>query len=48
MKEMTQQNATLVEEAAAASEAMDELARGMSRLMAFFTVDERTEITALE
>jgi methyl-accepting chemotaxis protein len=48
MDEMTQQNAALVEEAAAASEAMNEQARGMSGLMAFFTVDAHTVVVTEE
>ncbi len=39
MDEVTQQNAALVEEAAAASESMDEQARGLQKLMEFFKVD---------
>jgi len=39
MDEVTQQNAALVEEAAAASESMDEQARGLHKLMEFFKVD---------
>ncbi|WP_250656858.1 methyl-accepting chemotaxis protein [Alkalimarinus coralli] len=38
MDEMTQQNAALVEEASAASEAMSEQASGMNRLIGFFKV----------
>ena len=41
MDEMTQQNAALVEQAAAASEAMDEQARIMKDQMEFFTLDEQ-------
>ena len=40
MDEMTQQNAALVEQAAAASESMSEQARGMNTLMAFFQLGE--------
>ena len=40
MDEMTQQNAALVEEAAAASESVDTQARGLQQLMAFFTIEE--------
>jgi methyl-accepting chemotaxis protein len=36
MDEMTQQNAALVEEAAAASESLDEQAKALQRLVAFF------------
>ena len=39
MDEMTQQNAALVEQAAAASEALGEQAGGMRELMGFFKVD---------
>ena len=39
MDEMTQQNAALVEEASASSEAVAEQATSMSRLMEFFTTD---------
>jgi len=39
MDEVTQQNAALVEEAAAASESMDEQARGLQKLMDFFKVE---------
>ena len=38
MDEVTQQNAALVEEAAAASESMNEQASGLTRLMEFFNV----------
>ena len=40
MDEMTQQNAALVEEAAAASESVDTQARSLQQLMAFFTIEE--------
>jgi len=40
MDEMTQQNAALVEEAAAASESLDEQSIGMSKLMEFFETGE--------
>ena len=40
MDEVTQQNAALVEEAAAASESMDEQAKGLQTLMQFFKLDE--------
>ena len=40
MDEMTQQNAALVEEAASASESMEEQAKGLIKLMEFFTVDD--------
>ena len=36
---MTQQNAGMVEEAAAASEIMDSESRGLEKLVAFFTID---------
>ncbi len=39
MDEMTQQNAALVEEAASASESLDEQAQGLEELMEFFKVD---------
>jgi len=40
MDEVTQQNAALVEEAASASESMDEQAKGLQKLMDFFVVDD--------
>jgi len=40
MDEMTQQNAALVEQAAAASESLDEQAKGMQRMMNFFEVGD--------
>ena len=40
MDEMTQQNAALVEEAASASESMEEQAKGMMKLMEFFNVGD--------
>jgi methyl-accepting chemotaxis protein len=40
MDDMTQQNAALVEEAAAASRSMQDQAAGMSELMTFFTVGD--------
>jgi methyl-accepting chemotaxis protein len=40
MDEMTQQNAALVEEAAAASESVDTQARSLQQLMVFFTIEE--------
>ena len=43
MDEMTQQNAALVEEAAAASESVDTQARSLQQLMAFFTLEEGTK-----
>ena len=39
MEQVVQQNAALVEEAAAASEAMDEQSRGLTQLMRFFKLD---------
>ena len=45
MDEMTQQNAALVEEAAAASEAVDAQAQSLRQLMAFFKVDTQTDET---
>src|SRR5207253_5605137 len=44
MDEMTQQNAALVEEAAAASERVDTQARSLQQLMAFFTIEEGTQV----
>ncbi|MCP4407160.1 MAG: DUF3365 domain-containing protein [Gammaproteobacteria bacterium] len=41
MDQMTQQNAALVEQAAAASEALTEQAQNMHELTAFFTVDDQ-------
>src|SRR5919198_732280 len=43
MDEMTQQNAALVEEAAAASECVDTQARSLQQLIAFFTIEESTK-----
>ncbi len=43
MDEMTQQNASLVEEAAAASKSMDEQAKGLMELMDFFDTGEAGE-----
>ena len=43
MDEMTQQNAALVEEAAAASESMEEQGKNLQRMMAFFTVGGETK-----
>ena len=40
MDELTQQNAALVEQIAAASESMGEQAQGLANLMDFFTVEE--------
>jgi methyl-accepting chemotaxis protein len=40
MDEMTQQNASLVEEAAAASESMDEQAKGLTKLIGFFNTGQ--------
>jgi methyl-accepting chemotaxis protein len=40
MDEMTQQNASLVEEAAAASESMDEQAKGLTGLIGFFNTGD--------
>jgi len=42
MDEMTQQNAALVEEASAASEAMSEQASSMNRLIGFFKIGDFT------
>jgi methyl-accepting chemotaxis protein len=41
MDEMTQQNAALVEQASAASEAMGEQAAGLNRRMSFFTLEDK-------
>ncbi|MDX1571809.1 MAG: methyl-accepting chemotaxis protein [Xanthomonadales bacterium] len=43
MEEMTQQNAALVEEAAAASQSMGEQAEALRRLVAFFRLEEGVE-----
>jgi len=43
MDEVTQQNAALVEEAAAASESMDEQAKGLEQLITFFKVDSNAQ-----
>jgi len=45
MDDVTQQNAALVEEASAASESMDEQAKGLQKLMDFFTADNNTSST---
>ncbi len=45
MDEMTQQNAALVEQAAAASESLDEQAKNLQRLMDFFTVSEEKKVS---
>jgi methyl-accepting chemotaxis protein len=42
MDEMTQQNAALVEQAAAASESLEEQGKGLQRLMTFFTTGGET------
>ena len=47
MDEVTQQNAALVEEAAAASESMDEQARGLQKLMEFFKADGTSEAMSM-
>ncbi len=41
MEQVTQQNAALVEESAAASESMDDEAQGLGKLIDFFKVDDR-------
>jgi methyl-accepting chemotaxis protein len=41
---MTQQNAALVEEAASASESMEEQAKGMMRLMEFFNLGDAGQV----
>lgn len=43
MDEMTQQNAALVEEAAASSESLDEQAQGLDRLITFFSIGEEEQ-----
>lgn len=43
MDEMTQQNAALVEQAAAASESLDDQGKSLQRLMSFFDVDDESE-----
>ncbi len=43
LDEVTQQNAALVEEAAAAAESLDDQARDMSQRMAFFRLDESSQ-----
>jgi methyl-accepting chemotaxis protein len=47
MDEMTQQNASLVEEAAAASESMDEQAKGLTDLIGFFNTGNDTGSSAV-
>lgn len=47
MDEMTQQNASLVEEAAAASESMDEQAKGLLSLISFFKTGDGSESVAV-
>jgi len=46
MDEMTQQNAALVEQAAAASESLDEQAKSMQRMMEFFDVGDEAPARA--
>jgi methyl-accepting chemotaxis protein len=46
MDEVTQQNAALVEQAAAASGSMDDQARGLQELMAFFNIGEEESAPA--
>jgi len=48
MDEMTQQNAALVEEAAAASESLDEQAKSMQRLMSFFEMGDESSAPVAE
>ena len=43
MDEMTQQNAALVEQAAAASESLDDQGKSLQRLMSFFEVDDESD-----
>ncbi len=45
MDEVTQQNAALVEEAAAASESMNDQARNLTQLMEFFNIGEQASAT---
>ncbi|MFK8013990.1 MAG: methyl-accepting chemotaxis protein [Gammaproteobacteria bacterium] len=42
MDQLTQQNSALVEEAAASSETLSEQARGLGRLISFFTLETKT------
>lgn len=46
MEQVTQQNAALVEESAAASESMDDESRGLTSLIGFFKVDSGVGATA--
>ena len=46
MDEVTQQNASLVEEAAAAAESLEEQAQGLARAVSVFRVEESTMATA--
>ncbi|HHW76344.1 MAG TPA: hypothetical protein GX399_04805, partial [Xanthomonadaceae bacterium] len=46
MDQVTQQNAALVEQTAAASQAMGEQARDLQNLMGFFKLDEQAHVTA--
>jgi methyl-accepting chemotaxis protein len=46
MDEMTQQNAALVEEAAAASESLDEQGKSLQRMMEFFDTGNQTQTVA--
>jgi methyl-accepting chemotaxis protein len=48
LDEVTQQNAALVEEAAAASESMDEQARSLNTQMDFFDTGEKSVITPVQ
>lgn len=48
MDEMTQQNAALVEQAAAASESLDEQGRGLQKLISFFTVSQSSQTNTAE
>ncbi len=48
MEEMTQQNAALVEEAAAASELLGSQARNLNKLMSFFSTEETADRTPQE
>ncbi|MFP6808928.1 MAG: hypothetical protein VB957_17365 [Pseudomonadales bacterium] len=46
MDEMTQQNAALVEEAAAASESLSKQAESLDEMINFFTVDKSVAVTS--
>ncbi len=48
MDEMTQQNAALVEEAAAASRSMEEQAKGLGEMVQFFKLERHPEAAAID